>query len=186
MAINTSSIVGQVRAISSGVSSFTGDKLKYRVAVSTLSTIITARFTNERFIISASFIAIESPTPTIGPISGLISIAPITTAVLLTLRPILATKMENIRIHALCPLKGISLRIASTVVERSVSSRISRRSFKNCFIDSQTLCASSRISSLGFISNSLGFGSGFAPILSLFSTILNYYQILIVPHYESP
>ena len=44
----------------------------------------------------------DKPIPKIGPINGEISIAPITTAVELTFKPIEATKIENTKIQAVC------------------------------------------------------------------------------------
>ena len=47
--------------------------------------------------VSISLMAIDIPTPRMGPISGEISIAPITTAVEFALSPTEATKIEQIR-----------------------------------------------------------------------------------------
>ena len=58
--------------------------------------------------VSISLIAIESPIPSIGPISGDINIAPMTTAVELAFNPTDATKIEQIKIQAVAPLKGMS------------------------------------------------------------------------------
>jgi hypothetical protein len=46
-----------------------------------------------------SFVANENPSPKIGPISGEISMAPMTTAVELAFSPIEAMNMELIKIH---------------------------------------------------------------------------------------
>src|SRR5699024_4459592 len=99
MAIKTSNIVGYVRAISSGVSLVNGDSLRYRNAVQSLKEPITPRFIKDRRMVTTSFMATETPMPTIRPTKGEISIAPITTAALLTLRPMEAMKMEKINIQ---------------------------------------------------------------------------------------
>ena len=62
-----------------------------------------------------SLMARDIPIPKIGPISGEINIAPITTAVEFALRPTDAMKIEQIKIQEVCPLKGISAIIASLV-----------------------------------------------------------------------
>ena len=61
----------------------------------------TPKLINDFLNVSTSLIATDRPKPTIGPISGEINIAPITTAVLLTFKPIEATNTENIKIQAL-------------------------------------------------------------------------------------
>ena len=62
-----------------------------------------------------SLIAKETPIPKTGPISGAISMAPITTAVALVFNPIEAIKMEQINTQAVAPRKGISALTASKV-----------------------------------------------------------------------
>jgi len=62
-----------------------------------------------------SLIAKETPIPSTGPISGAISIAPITTAVELVFKPIEAMKIEQIKTHDVVPLKEISSLMASKV-----------------------------------------------------------------------
>ena len=52
-----------------------------------------------------SLIPIANPMPTIGPIKGEMSMAPIITAVELTLRPNEAMKIAKISTHRLAPLK---------------------------------------------------------------------------------
>lgn len=49
--------------------------------------------------------AIDIPIPKIGPINGEINMAPITTAVEFAFNPTDATNMEQIKIHAVAPLK---------------------------------------------------------------------------------
>ena len=133
-AINTSRISGCTRPKSSEVSSLKGKNLKNKKAVNKLSTIIIAKFINERFKVSISLIAIDKPTPKIGPISGEINMAPITTAVLFAFNPIEATNIEHTKIQAVAPLKGISFFIASIVASRSVSSLKSKSSCKKVLI----------------------------------------------------
>ena len=84
----------------------------------------------------------ESPTPRIGPISGEISIAPITTAVESAFNPIEATKIEHISIQAVAPLKGTSALMAEIVASRSVSSLKSSSSIKKTLIDATKPLAS--------------------------------------------
>ena len=70
---------------------------------------------------SISFIAIDKPTPKIGPIKGEINIAPITTGIELVFSPIEATKIEQIRIQAVAPLNWILAFISSIVLIWSAS-----------------------------------------------------------------
>ena len=65
---------------------------------------------------SISLIAIDKPTPKIGPIKGEINIAPITTGIELVFSPIEATKIEQIRIQAVAPLNWILAFISSIVL----------------------------------------------------------------------
>ena len=76
---------------------------------------------------SISFIAIDKPTPKIGPIKGEINIAPITTGIELVFSPIEATKIEQIRIQAVAPLNWILAFISSIVLIWSASFLKSRR-----------------------------------------------------------
>ena len=76
---------------------------KNKKAVSKLKTIIVAKLINDFLNVSISLIAIDKPIPKIGPISGEINIAPITTAVELAFNPMDATKIEQIKIHAVAP-----------------------------------------------------------------------------------
>ena len=127
-AISTSRISGCVRANNSEDSSRSGNVQKNKNAVKTLNTIITPKLISDFLRVSISLIAIESPIPNMGPIRGEISIAPITTAVELAFNPTEATKIEQIRIQAVAPLKGISFIIASIVLSLSVSPRKSSKS----------------------------------------------------------
>ena len=76
---------------------------------------------------SISFIAIDKPTPKIGPIKGEINIAPITTGIELVFSPIEATKIEQTRIQAVAPLNWILAFISSIVLIWSASFLKSRR-----------------------------------------------------------
>ena len=80
-----------------------------------------ARLIKDFRSVSISLMAIDSPIPRIGPINGEINMAPITTAVELAFKPIEATKIEQINIHTVAPLNGISALMAATVASRSVS-----------------------------------------------------------------
>ena len=71
--------------------------------VTKLNPIITPRFIKDRFKVSTSFIAIDKPILRIGPIKGDISMAPITTAGELTLRPMEAINIEKTSTQAVCP-----------------------------------------------------------------------------------
>src|SRR5690606_18642314 len=97
--ISTSLISGAVRANSSEDSDCRGKSQKNRKAVMTLSTTMTPKFFTERLRVSISLMAKDSPIPSIGPINGDISIAPITTAVELALSPTEAIKIEQMRIQ---------------------------------------------------------------------------------------
>ena len=107
-AIKTSLISGCVLAKSSEDSSLNGKNQKNINAVKTLSITITPKLIRDFLRVKISLIAIDIPIPKIGPIKGEISIAPITTAVEFALRPIDATKIEQIKIQAVAPLKGTS------------------------------------------------------------------------------
>ena len=77
--------------------------------------IITKKFKKALLKRLRSLIAKETPIPSTGPISGAISIAPITTAVELVFKPIEAMKIEQIKTHDVVPLKEISSLMASKV-----------------------------------------------------------------------
>ena len=115
-AIKISLISGLVRANNSEVSALMSKIQKYTKEVRTLSNIIVPRLINEVFKVSMSFIAIDRPTPKIGPIKGEINIAPITTGIELVFSPIEATKIEQIRIQAVAPLNWILAFISSIVL----------------------------------------------------------------------
>ena len=65
--------------------------------------------------VSMSLVAIDRPTPRIGPIKGEINIAPITTAGEFAFKPTEQTNIEHIKIHAVAPLIETSFFIADTV-----------------------------------------------------------------------
>ena len=69
---------------------------------------------SERFSNSKSLIPTDSPMPMIGPISGEISMAPMITAVELTLSPSEATNVAKISTHRFVPLNSTPLRMLST------------------------------------------------------------------------
>jgi hypothetical protein len=129
-AISTSLISGLTRASNSEDSSRRGKIQKNRNAVTTDKPTITIKFLSDRFNRSMSFVAKEKPKPKIGPISGDINMAPITTAVELAFKPIEAIKIEQINIQEVCPLKGISAMIDSLVACISVLVRMLRSSLK--------------------------------------------------------
>ena len=76
---------------------------------------------NEFFKVSMSFIDIDRPNPKIGPNSGVINIAPITTAVESAFKPTDAIKIEQIRIHAVVPRMDMSFLIEFIVAFLSTS-----------------------------------------------------------------
>ena len=120
-AINTSLISGSTLPKSSDVAVCNGKNLKNKKAVNKLSTNIVPKLISDFFSVSISFVAMERPTPKMGPIKGDISMAPITTAVELAFSPTEHTKIEQIKIHAVAPLIEISAFIAEIVASRSVS-----------------------------------------------------------------
>ncbi len=71
-----------------------------------------------------SNIPIHNPRPTIGPVSGDMSIAPITTAVLSILRPREQINILHIRIHMLKPLKETPDLISVIDLEKLTSSSV--------------------------------------------------------------
>ena len=80
---------------------------KYTVDVMTLIMVIIKRFLNDLRRRSVSLIPNARPIPIIGPISGDISIAPITTGMEFTFKPTLAITVANIRIQTLLPLNSM-------------------------------------------------------------------------------
>ena len=105
---------------SSDDSSFSGKKEKNKNAVKTLKNTITKKFNVDFFKVSISFIAIAKPKPSIGPINGEISIAPITTGMEFAFKPTDATKIEQINIQAVAPCIEISDLIDEIVESLSV------------------------------------------------------------------
>ena len=91
------------------------EKLKKKMyAVRILKTTITKKFTKEFFSVSISLVAIEKPSPRIGPNSGEINIAPITTGVESAFKPTDAISIEQISIQAVVPFMDISALIEFT------------------------------------------------------------------------
>ena len=80
-----------------------------------------------------SAVPIANPIPMIGPISGEMSIAPITTAVELTLSPKEATKIARISIHKGAPLKFTpSVICAIMLSSETLSGIILKHRLTNC------------------------------------------------------
>ena len=77
------------------------------VETNKLAMVAISKFFKDFFSNSKSKTPSAKPAPTIGPIKGEISMAPITTAVEFTLRPTDATRIAAIRIHKLEPEKEI-------------------------------------------------------------------------------
>ena len=76
-----------------------------------------------------------------------------TTAVEFALSPTDATKIEQIRIHAVAPLKGISALIAEIVASRSVSCLKSSSSTKNILMEANSPFASAFTAALESINS---------------------------------
>ncbi len=72
-----------------------------------LSPTMTPKLTMDLFNVSMSLIPMDKPTPKIGPISGEINMAPITTAGELVFKPMEAIKMEKIKIQAVWLFTGM-------------------------------------------------------------------------------
>ena len=107
-------MVGDVRASSSLWWALTGDTRKYRHEVATLKSVAMNRLRNERFISSKSWMPTARPMPMMGPMSGEMSMAPIITAVELTLRPSEAMKMATMRMRMLMPRNDTPSRMDSS------------------------------------------------------------------------
>ena len=78
--------------------------------------------------VDASLVPKPRPMPIIGPISGLMSMAPMTTAVELTLRPIEQMMMLNTRIQRLNPRNSMSFLMPVMVCSASAKSIMRKRS----------------------------------------------------------
>ena len=120
-AIRTSLISGFVLDNNSEDSSRNGKTKKKTYAVITLKTTITIKFIKEFFKVTISLVAMEKPSPRMGPNSGEINIAPITTGVEFAFKPTDAIKIEQISIQAVVPFMDISALIAFTVEFLSTS-----------------------------------------------------------------
>tara|TARA_B100000963_G_scaffold143723_2_gene125215 strand:+ start:2309 stop:2707 length:399 start_codon:yes stop_codon:yes gene_type:complete len=120
-AIITSLKSGFVLDNSSEDSSRNGKIKKNINAVNTLKITITRKFVKEFLSVDKSFVAMENPSPRIGPNKGEINIAPITTGVEFALRPTDAIKMEQISIQAVVPFIEISALIEFAVEFLSTS-----------------------------------------------------------------
>ena len=89
--------------------------------------IIMKRFFNDLRKSSPSEIPIDRPSPMIGPMSGEISMAPMMTAVELTLRPTEAMIIAKKSTHTLSARNSTPLVMLAIVVSESVSSAILAR-----------------------------------------------------------
>ena len=98
------------------------EKLKKRCMQSEYSKpTITKKFKKEFFRVSISLVAMEKPSPRIGPNRGEINIAPITTGVESAFKPTDAISIEQISIQAVVPFMDISALIEFTVEFLSTS-----------------------------------------------------------------
>jgi len=88
-----------------------------------LTIVAMARVRKNRFNWLKSFVAAANPTPTIGPIRGEMSIAPMITAVEFTLSPILAMKIAKMSVQRLEPTSSAPFWMDSIVPGLSKSSR---------------------------------------------------------------
>lgn len=126
-------MVGFVLARSSvGFSSFSGDSAKYSVDANILMVTIVNRFNRDDLSSLKSLVPKDSPMPTIGPISGDISMAPMMTGMELTLSPTDAMMMANAKMYTFGPLNVCPLLMDSTAASGSMCSlswiRLLRRS----------------------------------------------------------
>lgn len=129
-ATRTSNKVGFVRANSSLEGAEMGETKKYTAETNRPIPTATPMFFTDRVSNLKSLIPRLSPNPIIGPMSGEINMAPITTAVESTFKPIDAMKMEKMRIHRLNPRNSMSFLIPSMVATGLARSIMENRSFK--------------------------------------------------------
>ena len=127
-ATNTSRNVGFVLANNSLPASSIGEIRKYSAEDATAMPVATPKLTKDFRTVAASLIPTPSPKPMIGPINGEISMAPMTTAVESTFRPMLAITIENTKIQTLNPRNSMSFLMPSMVASDSARSRICKRS----------------------------------------------------------
>ena len=84
----------------------------------------TPRLMRDLRTVPASLIPTPNPNPMMGPMSGEINMAPMTTAVESTFNPMLAMTMENTKIQRLKPRNSMSFLMPSMVDSGSAKSRI--------------------------------------------------------------
>ncbi len=81
--------------------------MKYRVETTRDTRVITTKLENDLRSSGKSYMPRAKPMPTMGPMSGDTSMAPMTTAVEFTLSPRQAMSIANMSIQRLVPLKSI-------------------------------------------------------------------------------
>ena len=84
----------------------------------------TPRLVRDFRTVPASLMPTPNPNPMMGPMSGEINMAPMTTAVESTFKPMLAITMEKTRIQRLNPRNSMSFLMPSMVDSGSAKSRI--------------------------------------------------------------
>src|SRR6056300_1514025 len=129
-ATTTSNSVGFVRANNSFEASEIGLIRKYKDEAKSPIPTATPRFFALLESSLKSLMPELSPIPIIGPMSGEINMAPITTAVELTFSPMEAMMMLKIKIHRVNPRNSTSFLMPSIVAVGSARSIIEKRSPK--------------------------------------------------------
>ena len=143
-ATRTSNKVGFVRVNSSLEGAEMGETKKYTAETNRPIPTATPRFFTDLVSNLKSLIPRLNPSPMMGPIRGEINMAPITTAVESTFKPIDAMKMEKMRIQRLNPPNSISFLMPSTVAcgfARSLIENLSFKKFKIGLIMGQRVTA---------------------------------------------
>src|SRR5690606_26322395 len=98
-------MLGLVRASNSECASDIGVIKKYKVEADKPAKTANPKLVKDFRNKAKSYVAKLYPIPSMGPINGEINIAPIMTAVELTLRPTQAIRMAKINIQRFVPLK---------------------------------------------------------------------------------
>ena len=114
---------GLVLASSSeGFLRFSGLRMKKRVDAAILITTITRKFSIESLTSRLSRMPRPNPKPSIGPMTGDMSIAPMMTGMELTFNPTDAMMIAQARMNTLCPLNAMFFLIDRLATEWSTSS----------------------------------------------------------------
>ena len=98
------------------------------------------RFPSAFLKVLASLVPKPNPMPMMGPIKGLINIAPMTTAAELTLSPMEQMMMLNTKIHRLNPRNSMSFLMPTMVCSASARSMMRNRSMASGRSNAERLC----------------------------------------------